>query len=79
MSTTTECFVVAAWRRHKRVAPLRSYFFLLVPRFRFRGDLSVIYYVVEESPERAIEVCEQSYPGRRIVGLRDVTDQATAA
>jgi len=79
MSTSIECPGAVVRRRHKRVAPLRSYLFLLAPRTRFRGDPPVIHYVLEESPERAIEVCEQSYPGYRIVVLRDVTDQATAA
>ena len=79
MSTIAECPLAAVRRRHKRVAPLRSYLFLLAPRTRFRGDPPVVHYVLEESPERAIEVCEQSYPGHRIVVLRDVTDQASAA
>jgi len=79
MSTLTACPVAAGRRRHKRVAPLRSYLFLLAPRTRFRGDPPVIHYLVEESSERAIEVCTQSYPDHRIVVLRDVTDQATAA
>jgi hypothetical protein len=39
----------------------------------------VVHYVLEESAERAIEVCAQSYPDHRIVVLRDVTDRATAA
>ena len=79
MTTLTECHVAAGRRRHKRVAPLRSYLFLLAPRTRFRGDPPVVHYVLEESPERAIEVCAQSYPDHRIVLMRDVTDQATAA
>lgn len=60
-------------------APLRSYLFLLVPRTRSRGGGPVMHYVVEESPERAIEVCGQSHPGHRILSVRDVTDEATAA
>ena len=79
MSTITERPVAAVRRRHKRVAPLRSYLFLLAPPTRFRGDPPVIHYVLEESQERAVAVCEQSYPDHRIVALRDVTDQATAA
>jgi len=79
MATLTECPGAAVRRRHKRVAPLRSYLFLLAPRTRFRGDPPVVHYVLEESPERAIEVCAQSYPDHRIVVLRDVTDRATAA
>ena len=79
MTTLTACPGATIRRRPKRVAPLRSYLFLLAPRTRFRGDPPVVHYVLEESPERAIEVCAQSYPDHRIVVLRDVTDQATAA
>lgn len=79
MTTLTECPVATVRRRPERVAPLRSYLFLLASRTRFRGDPPVVHYVLEESPERAIEVCAQSYPDHRIVVLRDVTDQATAA
>jgi hypothetical protein len=64
---------------HATMAPLRSYLVLLAPRTRSQGDTPVIHYVLEESPERAIEVCDQAYPGHRIVTVRDVTDQATAA
>jgi hypothetical protein len=60
-------------------APLRSYLFLLAPRTRLRGDTPVIHYILEESSERAVEVCNQAYPGHRILTVRDVTDQATAA
>jgi len=35
--------------------------------------------VVEESSARAAELCTQSSPGHRIVSMRDVTRQATAA
>jgi len=79
MATLTECPGAAVRRRHKRVAPLRSYLFLLAPRTGFRADPPVVHYVLEESPERAIEVCAQSHAGHRIVVLRDVTDRATAA
>jgi hypothetical protein len=61
------------------VAPLRSYLFLLAPRARTGGEAPVIHYVLEESPERAIQVCDQAYPDHRIVAVRDVTDQASAA
>jgi hypothetical protein len=60
-------------------ATLRTYVFLLAPRTRSRGGTPVIHHVVEESPERAIEVCDQSYPDHRILSVRDVTDHATAA
>jgi hypothetical protein len=43
------------------------------------GGPVVIHYVLEESPERAIQVCDQSCPDHRIIALRDVTDHATAA
>ena len=79
MATLTECPGAAVRRRHGRVAPLRSYLFLLAPPTRFRADPPVVHCVVEESPERAVEVCAQSYPDHRIVVLRDVTDRATAA
>jgi hypothetical protein len=60
-------------------APLRSYLFVLAARTRPRGGEALIHYVLEESPERAIQVCDQSYPDLRIVAVRDVTDRATAA
>ena len=60
-------------------APLRSYLFVLAPRTRSQGGGALIHYVLEESPERAIQVCDQSYPDLRIVSVRDVTDRATAA
>jgi hypothetical protein len=56
---------------------LRSYLFLLAPRSRAGSPR--IHYVLEESPERAIQVCDQVYPQHRILSVRDVTDQATAA
>jgi hypothetical protein len=61
------------------IAPLRSYLFLLAPRTRSRGSAPIVHYVLEESPERAIQVCGQEYPERRIVSIRDVTDSAAAA
>ena len=61
------------------MAPLRSYLFLLTPRLPSRGGEALIHYVLEESPERAIQVCDQSYPDLRIVSFRDVTDRVTAA
>jgi len=79
MSTTIQSPDAADRRDETSVAPLRSYLFLLASRSRFRGAPPLVHYVLEESPERAIEVCGQSYPGHRIVVLRDVTDQSTAA
>jgi len=35
--------------------------------------------VVEETQQRAAEVSIHSYPGYRIISLRDVTDEAAAA
>ena len=71
MSTPTQTPTTAA--------PLRSYLFVLTPRTPSRGGAALIHYVVEESPDRAIQVCDQSYPDLRIVSLRDVTDRVTAA
>jgi hypothetical protein len=79
MSTPTQSPVAAVRHGHASMAPLRSYLFLLVPRARLQGETPLIHYVVEESPERAIQVCDQSYPGHRIVAVRDVTDHASAA
>jgi hypothetical protein len=56
---------------------LRSYLFLLAPRSP--AGTPLIHYVLEESPERAIQVCDQMYPGHRVLAVRDVTDEATAA
>jgi hypothetical protein len=61
------------------MAPLRRYLFVLAARTRSRDGGALIHYIVEESPERAIQVCDQSYPDLRIVSVRDVTDRATAA
>jgi hypothetical protein len=60
-------------------APLRSYLFVLTPRTPWPGGAALVHHVLEESPERAIQVCDQSYPDLRIVSVRDVTDQSTAA
>jgi hypothetical protein len=59
--------------------PLRSYLFVLAPRTRPLDGAALIHEVVEESPERATQVCDQSHPGHRIVAVCDVTDHATAA
>jgi hypothetical protein len=77
MSTSTD--VSTARHEQAGMAPLRSYLFLLAPRAGVQDRTPVIHYVVEESPERAIQVCDQAYPAHRIVSVRDVTDQATAA
>jgi hypothetical protein len=74
MSTPTQTPI-----EHTSMAPLRSYLFVLAPRTRSQGGGALIHYVLEESPERAIQVCDQSYPDLRIVSVRDVTDHATAA
>ena len=63
---------------HTSMAPLRSYLFLLAPRTRSR-DTSIVHYVLEESPDRAIQVCVQEHPERRIVSIRDVTESSAAA
>lgn len=59
--------------------PLRPYLFVLAPRTRSRRDAPLIHYVVEETVERAIQVCGQSHPDHTIVAVRDATDSATAA
>jgi len=61
------------------MASLRSYLFVLAPRTRSRGGAPILHHVLEESPDRAIEVCEQEYPERRILSVRDVTDWEAAA
>jgi hypothetical protein len=71
MSTPTQTPITAAL--------LRSYLFVLTPRTLSQGGAPLIHHVLEESPERAIQVCDQSYPAHRIVSVRDVTDTATAA
>jgi hypothetical protein len=79
MRPTTQSPAPAAPHQHPSTAPLQSYLFLLAPRPGERDRTPLIHYVVEESPERAIQVCDQAYPGHRILSVRDVTDQATAA
>jgi hypothetical protein len=64
---------------HTSAKSLRSYLFVLAPRARSRAAVPLIHCVLEESPERAIQVCGQSHPDHRIVAVRDVTDHATAA
>jgi hypothetical protein len=39
----------------------------------------MLHYVVEETQQRAAEVSSQSYPGCRVIGMRDVTDKAATA
>jgi hypothetical protein len=79
MSTLTQITVPAGPPDGPGTAPLRSYLFLLSPRPGARDRTPLIHYVVEESPERATQVCDQAHPGHRILSVRDVTDQATAA
>lgn len=79
MSTPIQISDPAAPAEPTSPAPLRSYLFLLAPRTGAQDRTPLIHYVLEESPERAIEVCDQAYPGHRILSVRDVTDQATAA
>lgn len=69
----------APTQTHTSMEPLRRYLFVLSPRTRSRGGAPLIHYVLEESPERAIQVCDQAHPDHRIVAVRDVTDHATAA
>jgi hypothetical protein len=63
----------------KQPPALRSYLFMLTPRTRLQGGAARIHYVLEESPERATQVCDQAYPDLRVVSVRDGTDNATAA
>ena len=76
MTTPAQTHTAAARRS---IAPLRSYRFVLAARTRSRGDAALIHHILEESPERAIQVCGQSHPDLRIVAVSDVTDRATAA
>jgi hypothetical protein len=61
------------------VTPLRSYLNWLLPPTTEVGGTVVLHYVVEESPERAAEAASLAYPGHRVIGLRDVSDELTAA
>jgi hypothetical protein len=58
------------------MSPLRSYLVWLLPPAHERDSPPMLHYVVEESRERAAEVSAQSYPGYRIIGMRDVTEEA---
>jgi hypothetical protein len=61
------------------MSPLRAYLLWLLPPADERDSRPILRCVVEESRERAAEVSSQSYPGYRIIGMRDVTDEAAAA
>jgi len=61
------------------MSPLRSYLLWLLPPADERASHPILHYVVEETQQRAAEVSTQSYPGCRIIGMRDVTDEAAAA
>jgi hypothetical protein len=61
------------------VPPLHSYLIGLLPPAHERDSHPMLHYVVEESTQRAAEVSTQSYPGYRIIGMRDVTEEAAAA
>jgi hypothetical protein len=61
------------------IESLHSYRFVLAPRARSRSAAPLVHHVLEESAERAIQVCDQTYPDHRIVAVSDVTDHATAA
>jgi hypothetical protein len=61
------------------MSPLRSYLVWLLPPAQERDSHPILHYVVEETRQRAAEVFSQSYPSHRIIGLRDVTDEAAAA
>jgi hypothetical protein len=61
------------------MSPLRSYLVWLLPPAEERDSPPILHYVVEETRQRAAEVSNQSYPGCRIIGMRDVTDEAAAA
>jgi hypothetical protein len=60
------------------MSPLRSYLVWLLPPAEERDAQPMLHYVVEETQHRAAEVSAQSYPGCRIIGMRDVTDEAAA-
>jgi hypothetical protein len=61
------------------MSPLRWYLFWLLPPAHERDSPPMLHYVVEETQRRAAEVSAQSYPGCRIIGVRDVTEEAAAA
>jgi hypothetical protein len=61
------------------VIPLRSYLIWLLPPTTEAGGTVVLHYVVEESAERAAETASLGYPAHRVIGLRDVSDELTAA
>ena len=61
------------------MVPLHSYLFVLAPRVPSRGGAPITHHVLEESLDRAIQVCGQEYPERRIVSVRNLTDGAAAA
>jgi hypothetical protein len=61
------------------MSPLRSYLLWLLPPADERDSRPILHYVVEETQQRAAKVSTQSYPGYRIIGMRDVTDEAAAA
>lgn len=61
------------------MSPLRSYLVWLLSPPEKRDSPPMLHYVVEESRERAAEVSSQSYPGYRLIGMRDLTDEAAAA
>ncbi len=75
MSTTTRTHAPT----HTGMAPLHAYLFVLAPRAHDGAGAPIVHYVLEESPERAIQVCDQEHPERRIVSVRDVTESAAAA
>jgi hypothetical protein len=61
------------------VTPLRSYLIWLLPPTAEAGAAVVLHYVVEETAERAAEAASLGYPAHRVLGLRDVSDELTAA
>lgn len=64
---------------HRAVSLLRSYLIWLLPPPAQPEGTVILHYVVEESGERAAEVASQEYSGYRIIGLRDVSSEPTAA
>ena len=61
------------------MSPLRSYLIWLLPPADQSERTVVLHCVVEESSERATQVANQEYPGYRVIGLRDISDELTAA